>query len=165
MPAIGGRQPSTWTLRDVSKETTSHTVYTGEITAISLPGLLTNLGAYQTALLGITNGVLAKTGWGEATVVSNLSATNPSVHRENKLEVHYMNDTTEEPYTLTIGTVDFAVLDFLPNAGDWIAITAGTGASAEIQAFVTAFETLARAPNNEAQTVTITGIKYVGRNT
>jgi len=165
MPAIGGRQPSTWALRDVSKEVTTHVVYTGEITAVSLPGLLTNLGAYQTALIGITNGVLAKTSWGEATVVSNLSATDPSVHRENKLEVHYMNDTTEEPYTLTIGCVDFTKLNFLPNAGDWIAITAGTGAQDEIVDYVTAFETLARAPNNEAQTVTITGIKYVGRNT
>lgn len=164
MPAIGGRQPSTWSLRDVSKEVTTHTVFTGEITAISLPGLLTNLGAYQTALLGITNGVLAKTGWGESTIVSNLSATDPSTHRENKLEVHYMDDTTEQPYTLTIGTVDFTKLDFLPNAGDWIAITTGTGASTEITDFVTAFETLARAPDNETHTVTITGIKYVGRN-
>lgn len=165
MPAVGERQPTNWTLRDVSKEPTTHTVYVDEITAISLPGLLTQLGAYRTALLGITNGVLAKTSWGEEDIVSNLFPSDPSAHRENKLQVHYRNVVTEAPYTLTIGTVDFSKLTFLPNAGDWCAFTEEFGATTEILAYVDAFEAMASAPDNEAQNVVITGLKYVGRNT
>lgn len=165
MPAIGSRQPTVWTQRDVSGESTTHIVYADEITAVSLPGLLTNLGAYQTALLGITNGVLAKTSWGEETIVSNAKPTNPAVHRESKLLVQYQGLTTQKPYTLTIGCVDFATLVFLPGAGDAVAFEAANGATAAMQAFVAAFETLASAPDNEAEGVEIVGMRFVGRNT
>lgn len=163
MPALGGRQPTNWTQRDATGEMTTHTVYVNEITAVSLPGLLTDLGAYQTALLGISNGVLAKTSWGEETVVSNAVPSNPNVQREAKLLVNYQGATTEKPYTLTIGCVDFAVLVFLPGAGDAVAFKAANGASAAIQAWVTAFETLASAPDDEAEAVVVTGMRFVGR--
>lgn len=164
MPAIGGRQPTTWTQRDVSGEPTTHTVYADEITAVSLPGLLTALANYQTALLGITNGVLAKTSWGEETIVSNALPTDPSVHREAKLLVQYQGATTEKPYTLTIGCVDFTTLVFMPGGGDAVAFEAANGASAAIQAWVTAFEALASAPDDEAENVVVTGMRFVGRN-
>lgn len=164
MPAIGSKQPTTWTQRDVSGESTTHTVYADEITAVSLPGLLTNLGTYQTALLGITNGVLSKTSWGEETVVSNAKPTNPSVHREAKLLVQYQGVTTQKPYTLTIGCVDFTVLVFLPGGGDAVAFEAANGASAAIQAWVAAFETLGSAPDDEAEGVVVVGMRFVGRN-
>lgn len=163
MPALGGRQKWTNTLRDVSGETTSHVVYFGEITAVSLPGLLADLGDYNTALLGITNGVLAKNMWGEETIVSNAVPTDKTAHRENKLLVQYQGVTTEKPYTLTIGTVDFAVLNYVPGGGDAV-IFEGAGASAAITAWVAAFEALARTPDDEAENVVVTGMRYVGRN-
>lgn len=163
MPALGGRQPTDWTQRDATGEPTTHTVYVNEITAVSLPGLLTQLGTYQTALLGVSNGVLAKTSWGEETIVSNLVPTNPNVQREAKLLVQYMDDVTEKPYTLSIGCVDFSVLVFLPGAGDAVAFKAANGASAAIQAWVTAFEAMAAAPDDETHSVTVTGMRFVGR--
>lgn len=163
MPAIGGRQPTNWTQRDATGEPTTHTVYVDEITAVSLPGLLTQLGAYQTALLGISNGVLAKTSWGEETIVSNAIPSNPNVQREAKLLVQYQGATTEKPYVLTIGCVDFSVLVFLPGAGDAVAFKDENGASAAIQAWVTAFEAMASAPDDEAEAVVVTGMRFVGR--
>jgi len=163
MPAIGGRQPTVWTQRDATGEPTSHTVYADEITAVSLPGFLTALGNYQTALLGIANGVLAKTSWGEETIVSNAVPSNPNVQREAKLLVQYQGVMTEKPYTLSIGCIDFATLVFLPGAGDAVAFEAANGASAAIQAWVTAFEALASAPDDEAEAVVVTGMRFVGR--
>lgn len=164
MPAIGGRQISSWTLRDATAEPTTHNVFFDEITAVSLPGLLTALGNYQTALVGITIGQLAKHSWGEDTIDSNATPSDPAAQRESKLLVQYQGATTEKPYTLTIGTIDPDVLVFLPGGGDAVAFTAANGASAEIQAWVTAFEALASAPDDEAENVVVTGMRYVGRN-
>jgi hypothetical protein len=164
MPAIGGRQKYNVTLRDATGEPTTHTVYFDEITAVSLPGLLTELGAYNTALIAITNGVLAKDFWGEETIVSNAVPSDPSAQRESKLLVQYQGVTTEKPFTLTIGTVDYSKLVFLPGAGDAVAFEAANGASAEIQAWVTAFEALASSPDDEAENVAVTGMRFVGRN-
>lgn len=163
MPAIGGFQTYDISLRDATNELTTHSIYTDEITSVSLPGFLTQLGAYNTALLGITNGVLAKNRWGETNIVSNAIPTDKSAQRESKLLVQYQGVTTEKPYTLTIGTVDFSVLNFIPGGGDAI-IFEGAGASAAIVAWVTAFENLASAPDDEAENVVVVGMRFVGRN-
>lgn len=164
MPAIGGRQINTLTLRDSTGESGSVSVYFDEITAVSLPGLLTQLGNFANATVGITLGVLAKNRWGEDSVVSNAVPTDPTAQREMKLLVQYQGATTEKPYTLTVPTVDPSVLVFLPGAGDAVAFDAANGASAEIQAWVTAFEALASAPDDEAENVVVTGMRFVGRN-
>lgn len=164
MPAIGGRQIATYSMRDATGEITSHNVFFDEITVVSLPGLLTNLGAYQTALQAITLGVLAKHRWGEDVIDSNAVPTTPSAQREMKLLVQYQGVTTQKPYTLTIGTIDPSVLVFLPGGGDAVAFDAANGASQEIQDWVTAFEALASAPDNEAENVVVTGMRFVGRN-
>jgi hypothetical protein len=163
MPKLGGRQKYTVTLRDVSGEPTTHIVYFDEITSVSLPGLLDQLGDYNTALLGITNGVLAKDSWGEETIVSNANPTDQTAHRENKLLVQYQGVTTEKPYFLTIGTVDFSVLNISAITGDNVPFS-GPTASPQIVAWVTAFEALASAPDDETENVEVIGMRYVGRN-
>jgi len=164
MPAIGGRQINTLTFRDATGETSTVSAYFDEITAVSLPGLLTQLGAFANATIAVTLGVLAKNRWGEDSVVSNAVPTDPAAQREMKLLVQYQGATTQKPYTLTIPTIDPSVLVFLPGAGDAVAFDAANGASTEIQAWVTAFEALASAPDNEAENVVVTGMRFVGRN-
>lgn len=164
MPELGGKQGTTWTFRDATEEVSTVTMYADEITAVSLPGLLTAIGAMTTALEGITLGELAKQTWGEQTVVSNDVPSDPSAQRESKLLVQYRGATTQKPYTLTIPTIDYSVLVFLPGAGDAVAFTAANGASTEIQAFVTAFEADWHAPDDEAEAVEVTGMRFVGRN-
>lgn len=164
MPALGGTQQFNLSYRDATGEIGTMKVYFDEITAVSLPGLLTGLGDFTTATDAITLGIRAKESWGEVTVVSNEVPTNPAAQREAKLLVQYQGATTEKPYTLTIPSIDFSKLVFLPGGGDAVAFTSANGASAEIIAWVTAFEALASAPDDEAENVAVTGMRFVGRN-
>ena len=164
MPALGGTQQFNLSYRDATGEIGSMKVYFDEITVLSLPGLLTNLGDFSSATDAITLGVRAKESWGEVTVVSNDVPTNPAAQREAKLLVQYQGVTTEKPYTLTIPSIDFSVLVFLPGGGDAVAYTSANGASAAIIAWVEAFEALASAPDNESENVVVTGMRFVGRN-
>jgi hypothetical protein len=58
--------------------------------------------------------------------------------------------------------VDDTQLNFVPGGGDAV-IFEGAGASATILAWVTAFEALAKNPNDETEAVEVTGIRRVGR--
>lgn len=162
MPALGGRNVLQVSYRDHTEEMTTHRVYTGEITAVSLPGLLTQIGAYTAATDAITLGQRAKESWGEETVVSNDAPASQAAQRESKLLVQYRGVTTEEPFTLTIGTVDDAQLNFVPGGGDAV-IFSGAGASTTIADWVTAFEAIAKNPNDETEAVEVVGMRRVGR--
>lgn len=164
MPALGGSQQLALSYRDATGEIGTMKVFFNEITAISLPGLLADIGDLTTATDAITLGIRAKESWGEVTIVSNDTPTNPAAQREAKLLVQYRGVTTEAPYTLTIPSVDFSTLVFLPGGGDAVAFTSANGASAAIIAWVTAFEALASAPDDEAEAVEVVGMRFVGRN-
>jgi len=83
--------------------------------------------------------------------------------REIKLLVQWIDATTEKRFTTTLPTLDLSKVTYLPQAGDFVAITEAQGASAEVVAFVAAFEAYVVNPstNNAAQ---IVGLKVVGRN-
>lgn len=165
MPALGSVHKSRVLFGDVSHETSATEVFTGAVTAVSIGGFLTNLTALQNALAGMTIGTLRQQSWiGDLTTVSNAWPTDPAAHRENKLLITYQDDTTEQNYTLTIPTIDFTKLVFIPEAGDAVYFK-GANASAELAAFTTAFETIARSPDNDQNSVVIIGARYVGRNT
>jgi hypothetical protein len=165
MPAIGSVHKSILTYGDATQESSNLTVYNGAITAVSIGGFLTALAALETASDAITLGTRRKSAWvGDDTVVTNAWPSDPAAQRESKLLVQYQDDTTEKPYTLTVPTVDFSVLVFVPNGGDAV-LFSGDDASDEIKAWVTAFEAIGRAPDDDTHTVTVTGMRYVGRNT
>jgi len=165
MPAIGSTHKSNIQYRDATGETSTMTIYNDAITTVSLPGFLTQFGALQAATDDITLGIRSKQEWiGDSTVVSNAVPTDPAAQREAKLLVQYMDATNEKPYTLTVPTIDFSVLVFLPGGGDAVAFRDENGASAEIQAWVTAFEAIASPPDDPTHNVTVTGMRFVGRN-
>lgn len=91
--------------------------------------------------------------------VSNVSggASSVAAQRENKLLVDYKDNTTQKPYRCTLPTIDLTKLTF--QFRDIVDIATGT----EMIAFVTAFQAFAVAPIT-GNAVTITGAKYVGRN-
>jgi len=70
----------------------------------------------------------------------------------------YQDATTEQPYSFNIPTIDYSKLNFVDGGGNAV-IFAGAGASAEVAAFVTAFEAVAKAPAT-GNAVHITGMKY-----
>jgi len=165
MPAIGSVHKSILNYGDATRESSSMTVYNGAITAISIGGFLTNLAALEDATDAIVLGTRRKTTWvGDDTTVTNAWPTNPAAQRESKLLVDYQDDTTEKPYQLTIPSIDFSKLVFVPLGGDAV-LFSGADANADIVDWVTAFEAIGRAPDNDTHTVTVTGMRYVGRNT
>lgn len=158
------------TLIDYDAEVAASSFYTGDVTAVSLPGLLTQFGALRTAIEGITLGVTRQ----EAlkvfdTRLSNSKPSDKEAQRETKWLVVYEDNLPffDDPvnaipnagylkiFTMEIGTADLSLLNTDSNTMN---ITSGAGAT-----FKTAFEAIARSPYGG--TVTVRQVQHVGRNT
>lgn len=161
MAGLGGRQPFTVVYRDYSGETKSIRLYTNEITAISLPGLLTELGDFTTALDAVTLGVRAKQHWGEETIVSNQKAADKTAQVETEMLVRCIGATTERPFSFRIPTVDYDAFNYAdPPAGDQVIIS-GAGATAATTALISAIETTFKMPDDETEGLTVVGMEVV----
>jgi len=161
MPAVGSRQPITVQYLDAHGKVQSVRLFAGELTAVSLPGFLTQFGALQTALDGITLGTRSAQSWGEDTTVSNTLPGDKDASVATEILVRYMGATTEKPFSVRIPTADYAAFNYAnPPNGDSI-IFSGAGASAATLAFVTAFEALVKSPDDETEAVLITGMNIV----
>lgn len=149
-----------YTLKDWSNENSNVTVHVGDITAVSLPGFLTEFGDLRDAIDAITLGTVHKERWvGDDTLISSALPGSEEAQREKKWLVTYTGDTLGRVYQIEIPT---ALLTGHLVAGSDLA----NMASANMIAFVAAFEQIARAPDDvtSVETVTIQSIRYVGRN-
>lgn len=160
MPALGGRQPIGFQFLDYSGERKSISLFANEITAISLPGLLTEISAMQTALAAVTLGTISRTSWGNEEVLSNTRPTDKDAQIETELLVMVRGATTEAPWSFRIPTVDYTAFNYAdPPAGDSVIIS-GAGASAATTALVTAIEAFSM-PNDETEGIEVVGMKVV----
>lgn len=159
-----------FSILDYSREKKSFSLATGDVTAVSLPGLLTEVGDLREAIEGITLGVVSD----ESLSVfnTNLSNTPPAselAQVESAWLVTY-EDVTEffdDPvnaipnegfgrlFTMTIPTAD--IVGRLQTNSDLANLS-----NAGIAAFVTAFEATARTPYGGA--VNVVSMRHVGRN-
>ena len=147
------------TIRDYSKETSRFTVNYGAVTAVSLPGLLTDWGNLKTATQGIILGVQANETLNiDNTILSTAVPASPFAQRELKIEVSYTGDVSGKTFQVEIPTPDLAALT-LNNTDEVLLADGGVMA-----AFVTAFETIARSPDNDTETVTVVKALVKGRN-
>lgn len=162
MPAIGGRQPVKVQYRDYSGELrTIQNMYSGEITAVSIAGFLTEFGALTAALDAVTLGVRASESWGEQTIVSNDRPAGKDAQIESEMLVSLQGATTEAPFSFRIPTIDYTAFNYAdPPAGDTV-ILSGAGASAATTALITAIEDLLRAPWDETENVVVVGMRVV----
>ena len=136
----------------------------GPITALSIAGFLTQLSDFEAKTDAILLGLRRRESWiGDRSVITNAWPTDKAAQRECKVLVEYMDDTTEEPFTLTLPTINFAKLNFVAGGGDAV-VFSGAGANTDIVAWVTSFEAIARSPRNDANSVTVTGMRFVGVN-
>lgn len=153
-----GDHYSVFTQLDFSGEKSLTRIYNGAITAVSIAGFLTEFGQMKDAINAITLGTMAQEMWvGDNTDLSNVLPTNVFAQRELKWLVVYEDDTSKNVYTLT-----------LPCADPTGRLIAGTDladlAQTEVAAFVTRFESFARSPESDVNTVTVLRIQLVGRN-
>jgi hypothetical protein len=147
------------TIRDYSKELSRFTVNFTGITTVNIGDILSQWGSLKTATQAIIIGVQAN----EQLVLDNttLSAalpTSPYAQREIKLEVTYVGNTSLKKFQLEIPTPNLDALT-LNNTDEVVLADAGVMA-----AWVTAFETLAKSPDSDVETVTVIGAKVKGRN-
>jgi len=165
MPPLGSTHKASITYGDHTEETSKFEVYVGAITALSIAGFLTAFGNLQTAADALALGTVRKQQWiGDDSTISNEWPTSPLAQRENKLEIQYMDDVTEEIFRVTLPTVDLTKLVFVPGGGDNV-LFAGDAASTEVKNLVTAFEAIGRTPRSDANSITVVGMRFVGANT
>jgi hypothetical protein len=163
-------QGGSFTIIDYNREDSTTSFNNAAITAVSLPGYLTQFGALRTAIDGIILGTITdERAYVFNTRLSNTAPTDENAQVERAWDVFY-EDTTQffdpgvnaipnagyqKVFHMTIGTADLEGR-LLPES-DFADLT-DTG----IAAFVTAFEAIARSPYGGA--VNVLNIKAVGRN-
>lgn len=141
---------------DYSDEKSSFQFNFGAITAISLPGFLTQFGAFRNATNAITLGELVSDQWvGDQTKYNNAPPTNVNAQRERKFLVTYEDVTTFALYRLEIPTADLTGR-MIPDT-DLVDLT-----NTQIAAWITAFEAMCKSP--EGNDVNVVRIQAVGRN-
>lgn len=162
MPALGGRQPLGIQYRDYSGEVKSiQNLFSGEITAVSIAGFLTQFGTLQSALNAVTLGVLAKTSWGEETILSNDRAATKDAQIETEMLVSCRGATTEAPFSFRIPTVDYTKFNYAdPPAGD-VVILSGGGATTETTDLVSAIQALVKTPWSETEACEVLSMRVV----
>lgn len=159
-----------FTMNDWSRETSRFSITTGNVTAVSLPGLLDEVGDLRTAIEGITLGNVTKESLSVFdTTLTNATPASDLAQVEDVWVVTYEDNLPffDDPvnaipnegfgrlFTVTIPTADKSGR-MLANT-DFADLTNGG-----IAAFVTAFETTARSPYGG--TVNVVSIRYGGRN-
>lgn len=165
MPGFGS-----FSFLDHGEERSSTSFYTGNVTAVSLPGLLTQFGALRTAIEGITLGTVTQEELSVfRTKLSNVVPADENAQRERKWLVIYEDSQAFfDPGIDEIPNAGFRkVFNFeLPTAlltgqlqtnSDEADLT-----TTEMAAFKTAFEAIARSPYGG--TVTVLKLVAVGRN-
>jgi len=165
MPEIGSVHKATIKYGDVTEENSTLAVYTAAVTALSIADFLTDFGDFQLATDAITLGTRRSQSWiGDESTITNAYPTDRAAQRESKLKVDYWDNTTEKMHFITIPTIDFSKLNFVPGGGDAVQFEA-PGAHADIVTWVAAFEAFAHSPDDPTHSVTVKKMTYVGRNT
>jgi hypothetical protein len=159
-----------FTLMDYNGEKSVTSFYTGAITAVSLPGTLTQFGALRNAIDGITLGTITQEELSVfRTKLSNTLPSSANAQRERKWLVVYEdvtqffdppvnaipNEGYRKVFTFEIATANL-VGNLQPNSDE-----ANLSATA-VAAFVTAFEALCRSPHGGQ--VNVLKLVAVGRN-
>lgn len=116
-------------LRDSSNELSKSEWNIGDLTAVSLAGALTQMGALKTAIEGVTLGVVASERWGDNDIVSNAIPTSPNAQRGVKWNVLIEDNVTHLKTTNYIPTADLSLLPDAPMGGklEDLDLTAGVG--------------------------------------
>jgi len=143
---------------DYSESKSSFSFSFGAITALSLPGFLTQFGALRTALQNIIIGEVSRERWvGDETLLSNIPPSDPNATRELKWLVDFEVDggNFDQGY-VTIATPDTSLLGVNSDWADY--------SDPDIAAFITAFEAIARSGNDPVNPVIVTHMQIVGRN-
>jgi hypothetical protein len=145
------------TVRDYSDETSNFRVNFGAVTAVSIAGLLTEWGNLRTAVTNVILGIIGKESLVmDSTVLDNTTPASQNAQVELKWLLSYEGNTSKKKFSVEIPTPNTSKL--VP--GTDMADLADT----DVAALVTAFETVARTPDSDVETVNVLDMRLVGRN-
>lgn len=166
----GTYHPSEIAYWDKSQETGRFEVFTAVVTATSTDDVCENFASQSTlwsALVtkaqGMVLGLVRSTRWVNEVIVNanpDKSDINQGALREVKLQLKYIDNTTQKAYTVTLPTLDTSKVTYLPLVGDDSVALDTPTAMAD---FVAAFEAVVVAPDT-GNPVTIREASVVGRN-
>lgn len=143
--------------RDWSGEVSGFELTTLALDGSSYAALQTLYTALDNAIADLTSGQLAKSSYGNRATVS--ADNGPfGANRENKILITYKGDTSEKLFRTEIPCPSLIEANFQAGS-DLLDLANG-----EVAALVSAFEDLARSPDNGTETVTILSMRFVGRN-
>lgn len=146
-----------FTIMDYSEEKRSFSLSFGAITAVSIAGFLSQFGDLRTALGNIILGTLVGDQWvGDRTKYAETAPTDSGAQGELKFLFTYQGDTSNKKYRMEVPTPD---TDKIIAGTDKVDLT-----DTDIAGFVTAFEALARTPDDDTETVSVIDARLVGRN-
>lgn len=154
---------------DYSEEKSSSGVHVGAVTAVSIAGLLTDIATYITAIDAITLGTLTYDALqAYRTPRGSTPPADPNAQRERAWRVFYTDTTAffDDPvnaipnagfgqvFHFDVPTANFDLADVFPLNTDQADLT-----QAQILAFKTAFEAMARSPyGGEVEITKIIGV-------
>lgn len=156
------------TIKDYDGAPGITSINTGAVTAVSLPGLLTQIGNLRTAIAALSIGVVSDERQEVFnTILSQTLPTNEYAQRGSKWLVHYHDNTQFfdaplnaipnagylKPFEVSISA---AKLELLEDNQTFLPLD-----QAQAAPFVTAFEAMARSPYGGA--VVVDSIEYVPR--
>lgn len=145
------------TVLDYSEEKSGTSFSIGAITAVSIAGFLSQFGAWKTALGNIILGTVSKDRWvGDATDISNTPPGSPTAQIELKWLVTYEGASTKKKFRQELPTADPSKTI----AGTDLADLTDT----DVAAYVTAFEAVAKSPDDDTEGVNVLDMRLVGRN-
>jgi hypothetical protein len=147
-----------YTQVDYSKEKSSTTIHTADITAATFDAYNTESDQMRNAIDGITIGTMAEeTIVSEKNDISAVYPTNVNAHRERKWKVNYVGQVRAKKYFVTLPCADPTAR--LQTNSDFALLS-----QTEIAAFITRFESFAKCPDDQSEAVTVVSIQLVGRN-
>lgn len=159
-----------FTIVDSSKERARTQIITGDVTAVSIAGVLTDWGTLRAAVDGIVLGTIERESlYVFNTKLSNVIPSNSLAQVENKWLVFY-EDTTQyfdapvnaipnagfgKIFTVEIGTADLQIAGF-DNLTETVDLTVSP-----MSVFVSEFEGIGRSPYGGV--VNVLSVQFVGR--
>lgn len=146
-----------FSIQDYSEETSNFKVNFGAVTALNIAGFLAQLGDLRTALGNIILGTLVRDSWvGDSTAYSSTPPADSNAQVELKFQFIYEGNTSKKKYRFEVPTPDTSKI--IPGT-DKVDLT-----DSEVAAFVTAFETLGKTPDDDTEGVNVLDARLVGRN-
>lgn len=160
MPAVADYPYVSTQVMDFSFEKKTTKLNVGAITALTLPGLLTQIAAWNAALQDVIFGTITQQNFGVVDQVSNARPATSQAQVETRLLIGYVDAVTGAPDSISLYTVDYTKFNYGVGKGADEVIISGDGASEETIALVDAIEAMAKFPGT-TNAVTVSYMRVV----